>query len=120
MELQHAVNKKIFSLKIQEKYPLQYLYDIRQDLMEMYVVGWEQGRLEVNQHTNKAIAQYDQHGSIVCTYKSLKEAARITGFSEKGIVKCMQRGTPMKQGWMWKYVEKKEDKPKHQNALLQP
>lgn len=68
----------------------------------MYGVGFDAGYQEINQHGNKPITQY-RKGIAVNTFKSLKEAAKLTGFSVKGIRRSMIRGTPMKQGWTWEY-----------------
>lgn len=69
----------------------------------MYGVGYDAGYQEINQHGNKPITQC-RKGIAINTFKSLKEAARVTGFSVKGIRRSMIRGTPMKQGWTWEYV----------------
>jgi hypothetical protein len=74
-------------------------------LNAIYACGYEAGKLEVNQHTNKTIGQYDKRGILVNTFKSRVDAARRTGFSESGIKRCMERKTPMKQGWTWKYIK---------------
>lgn len=76
---------------------------IRECSHQMYGVGYDAGYQEINQHGNKPITQY-RNGRAVNTFKSLTEAARVTGFHEKSIRKCMLRGTPMKQGWTWEYV----------------
>ena len=78
---------------------------IRPFLEQVWAAGWEEGRLEINQHTNKKIAQYDQHGRLIAIYKSRVEAAKLTGFKVDTIKKSMERGAPMKQGYTWIYIE---------------
>lgn len=112
MELPDTIRKMMLSIKIQEGIPAQYHFYIKELLTQTYIAGWEQGRLEINQHGNKPIGQFLK-GKQINEFKSLKEAAKKTGFSEKGIVRSMQRGTPMKQGWTWQYLEKKEATPKN-------
>lgn len=109
MDQEKAIKLKLLSVRLEERYPEDIIPLLRQDLMEMYAVGYDEGYLNINQHGNKPIAQY--RGTIlITTYKSLKEAARMTGFSDKGIERQMKRGTPMKQGWSWRYLPKEEKK----------
>lgn len=105
MEIEKAIKKKMLSLRLEEKYPPSFFANLREDFRQMYTVGWEQGRLEINQHTCKKIAQYDKNGKLIAIFKSRIEAAKHTGFSEAGIKRSMERGRPMKQGWTWKYVK---------------
>jgi hypothetical protein len=78
--------------------------EYRPYLNAVYVAGFEQGRLEINQHGNKTIGQYDQRGKLVNTFKSRKEASLKTGFNENTIYKNMFNNTVSKQGWTWKYL----------------
>jgi len=98
-----AVNRILRDLKLMEIIPSDTDGSIRPYLNALYVAGWDQGRLEVNQHGNKTIGQYDKRGKLFKTYKSRKEAAKITGFSEKGIYNSVISGKPLK-GWTWKYL----------------
>ena len=104
MEQDKAVNRVLRDLKLMGIIPEDIDGNLRPYLHALYVAGWEQGYKEINQHGNKTIGQYDQHGKLVKTYKSREEAARLTGFTENGIYKSMMRNTPMKQGWTWKYL----------------
>lgn len=107
MELSNFIRKKILSVKLQNAYPSDLLYQLRQDLTEAYVVGWEQGKYEINQHTNKPIGQF-RDGVLINIFKSRVDAAKKTGFTEAGIKKAMYRGTPMIQGWTWRYLKDNE------------
>lgn len=109
MELDRTIRKMMLSIRVEKELPDQYFYYIRTKLEQMYVAGWEEGQLEINQHGNKPIGQFDKTGtSLINPFKSLKDAAKKTGFSVKGIAKCMNRKTPMKQGWMWRYLKEEE------------
>ena len=78
--------------------------EIRYFLNVLYVAGWEEGYRTINQHGNKTIGQYNKSGKLIKTYKSLKEAARLSGFSVKGIYNSITRNKLMRQGWTWKYL----------------
>lgn len=107
MDLQRAVNKKMASIKLEEVLPDKYFWYMRECLTQMYVVGWEQGRLEINQHGNKPIAQINSDDRVINIFKSLKEAAKLSCVSEKGIYKSMVNDRPVK-GFTWRYVTQKE------------
>jgi len=94
----------MLSLKLEERYPPNLFAALREDFRQMYVVGWEQGRLEVNQHSAKAIGQYDLNGKLVNSFKSLKEACKRTGFSKNGIMHSMKNEVPTRQKWFWRYL----------------
>lgn len=104
MEQDKAVNHILRDLKFAELIDAEMVPYIRPYLQALWVIGWEQGRLEINQHTNKQIGQYDQRGQLIQVFKSRIEAAKKTGFSEKGIYLAMVRQTPTKQGWTWKFI----------------
>ena len=104
MEERTALKKMMLSIKLEETIPEECYPDLRRYLTQMYVVGWEAGKLQINQHTNKAIGQYDRNGNLINTYRSRIEAAKKTGFTEGGIKKSMERKRPTKQGWTWKYL----------------
>jgi len=77
--------------------------ELRPYLNALFVSGWEVGYKEINQHGNKTIGQYDKRGNLFQTYKSRKEAAKLTGFSVSGIYKSVIKGRPLK-GWYWHYL----------------
>jgi len=104
MERHEAVSKVLRDMKASGLIDPEHAGEARVYLNALWVSGWELGRQEINQHGNKVIGQYDANGKLINTFKSLKESAKRTGFSEKGIYRCMKRETPMKQGWTWKYI----------------
>ena len=98
-----VVNHILRDLKFLGIIPEECAGELRPYLMAVYCAGYEEGRL-TNQHRGHSIGQYDRRGQLVQTYKSVTEACRRTGFSDMGIRKSMYRGTPMKQGWEWKFL----------------
>jgi hypothetical protein len=124
MQQEKAVKRMMLDIKCNERIPfllkiddetvednylsklyLAEMYSIFKYYLEMmYAVGWEQGRKSEFGHGSKPIGQYDKRGILVNTYGSQKEAAKRTNFTEDGIHKAMLRGTPTKQGWLWKYL----------------
>ena len=106
MQQDRTIKKLLLSIKLEETIPVEYHYQLGGYLSLAYQAGWDAGYQEINQHGNKPIGQFDKQKKLINVYKSLKEAARVSGFSEKGIRRCMIRGTPMKQGWIWEYLPK--------------
>jgi hypothetical protein len=104
MDQHRAVGKKMASIKVEDVIPAKYYWYMRECLMEMYVVGWEQGRFEINQHANKPIAQINSDGKVINMFKSQIDAAKRTHVSIKGIYKSMVNNKPIK-GFRWKYIE---------------
>jgi len=104
MEQHRVVSKALLSLKLSGLIDSANAPDIRPFLNQVWVAGWEEGRLEINQHTNKKIAQYDRQGNLINIFKSTVDASKKTGYSVKGIYKALKRETPMKKGWVWRYV----------------
>jgi hypothetical protein len=118
MDLQRAVSKKMASIKLEEVLPDKYFWYMRECLTQMYVVGWEQGQLEINQHGNKPIAQINCDGRTINMFGSLKKAAKLSCVSEKGIHKGMVSSRPVK-GFTWQYVTQEEfDKFNSTNVTL--
>ena len=108
MEVHAAVKKMMLSIKIEETIPEQYYPFLREYLHQMYVVGYDQGRQEIPQHQGKSVGQYDKNGKLINVFRDTKEAAKYTGFTDRGIRKSIYRETPMRQGWTWEYINKKE------------
>jgi len=104
MNQEKVVNHILRDLKFLGIIPEGCEGELRPYLMAIYCAGWEKGRLEINQHGNKTIGQYNRQGKLIQTYKSRKEASVKTGFSENGIYKSMINKRPTKQGWEWKYL----------------
>lgn len=108
MELDIAIKKKILSIRIQDKYPIEFTHSLKKDFQEMYVAGWEQGWLDAHQTTAKPIGQYNLEGKLINTYTSLRDACKKTGFSKNGILHSMKHNIPTRQRWLWAYIEKKK------------
>jgi hypothetical protein len=105
MEKDIAVNRIVRDMKMGGIICEDCIGEVRKYVDLSWVAGYENGRTEINQHSNKMIGQYDKRGKLVHAYKSRKQASRITHFSENGIYKAMCRNAPTKQGWIWKYIE---------------
>ena len=104
MQVQTAVNKMMLSIKIEETIPAQYYSFLRTYLHQIYVVGYEQGRQEINQHGGKCVGQFNKEGKLINTYKTLREAQKKTGFTPKSIWQCIKEDRPSRQGWRWQYL----------------
>jgi len=119
MEFDDAIRKMMLSIRTEEFLPEKFYYYVKERMEQIYVAGWEQGRYEINQHGNKPIGQFykTSEGAPVNIFKSRIDAAKKTGFSEAGIKKCMIRRTPMKQGWIWRYLEDSEIPPEMKKSV---
>lgn len=106
MEKDIAVNRIVRDMRMGGIICEDCLGEVRKYVDLAWVAGFERGRYTEFGHGSKKIGQYDKHGILLNTFGSKKEAARKTGFTEDGIYKAMLRGTPTKQGWIWKYIEK--------------
>lgn len=111
MQLDKAIKLKLLSIKVTGRYSEDLIPLLRQDFMEMFVAGFEEGRddkaQELNHHSRKTIVQYNLDGKPVNTFKSLKEACKKTGFSKSGILHSIQHNSPTRQKWLWKYLNEK-------------
>ena len=103
-----AVNKMMMSIKIEESIPEQYYSFLRTYLQQMYVVGYDQGRQEIYDYSERMIGQYNREKRLINVFRSEKEAAKFTGFTDRGIRKALHRDSPTKQGWYWRWINKKE------------
>jgi len=104
MDQDKTVNRILRDMKLFHIIECESDEAVKEYLKLVWLVGWEEGRTQVNQRFNKAIGQYNRQGKLINTFKSRREAARRTGYTDAGIKNCMNRGTPMKQGWTWKYL----------------
>ena len=104
MEQHTVVKKMMLTVKIEGSIPLECFPAVRDYFKQMYAAGYDQRGQEINQHSYKAIGQYDRNGKLINTFKSRREAARKTGFTENGIYKAIKNERPTKQGWIWKYL----------------
>lgn len=55
---------------------------------------------------SKTVVQYDFDYNIVCTYPSISEASRITGYSIGNICWCCKGRSKQAYGYIWQYKEK--------------
>lgn len=108
MEQIRAVNKKMGSIKLEEQLPHKYLWYMRECLMEMWVVGWEHGRFELNERTRKPIIQINCDGKVINQFKSQRDASRKTHVPWISIWRSLNNNKPVK-GYTWKYVELEEN-----------
>ena len=104
MNQEKVVNHILRDLKFLGIIPEGCEGELRPYLMAIYCTGWEKGRLEINQHGNKTIGQYNRQGRLINTFKSRKEASQKTGFTERTIYNNMYRNIISRQGWEWKYL----------------
>ena len=52
----------------------------------------------------RAVVQKDQHGRVLGTYDSIKEASESTGVSWWGISKCLSNQQKTSCGFIWEYA----------------
>ena len=52
------------------------------------------------------IVQMSLGGKIVAYFDSIRDAAKITGFSYSGIYACVNGKTKKSKGYVWKKIEK--------------
>jgi len=117
MEQHTAVKKMMLTVKIEGLIPLECFSAVRCYFGQMYAAGYDQRGQEINQHSYKAIGQYDRNGKLINTFKSRREAAKKTGFTENGIYKAIKNERPTKQGWVWKYLMPKEPEEKRDHNM---
>ena len=114
MEQRDAVKKAMLSIKMEETIPTTYYPFIRVYLNQLYVVGWEQGRSDMCQHTSKMVGQYSLGGALINTFKSIREASKRTGYHKNTINYHLKNSilkdnyTP-RSGCIWKYITIKEE-----------
>jgi group I intron endonuclease len=65
-------------------------------LTEPYIIQKDKRR--------KELRQYDQQGGLIAKYKSVSEAARITGISKTCISRCCRGEREQTGGFLWKYI----------------
>jgi hypothetical protein len=104
MEQDKVVNRVLRDMKLMGVISEDTNGEIRPYLNALFVAGWEVGWLDAHQTTAKAIGQYDLNGKLICSYKSLKEACKKTGFSKNGILHSMKFEVPTRQKWFWRYL----------------
>ena len=51
----------------------------------------------------KSVTQLDKNGKIINTFKSIREAERITGIDSSGIAKCCKGKRKIAGGYCWRY-----------------
>jgi hypothetical protein len=59
----------------------------------------------IQYETSKTVAQYNQNGDLVKTYKSVAEACRAIGLKNKRSVYGAIRNNFVSHGFVWRYVE---------------
>lgn len=111
MKQEKAVNAILRDLKMMGLIEEEAVGEIRPYLMALWLAGWELGRLESSVYREQMLGQYNRNGKLINTFRSIKVAEKETGFTSRAIRKSMQRGTPMRQGWVWKRLIKKEPQP---------
>lgn len=104
MDQYKTVNRVLRDLKMMGIISEDVTGEIRPFLLAIWASGWEESRKEQYGHGSKPIGQYSETGKLLNIYRSQREAAQRTGFTPDGIVKAMHRGTPTKQGWLWRYI----------------
>ncbi|MGD0340320.1 MAG: hypothetical protein ABSA76_01245 [Bacteroidales bacterium] len=113
MDQERAVKRMMLDVKVNldEKIPeelhavVPYLYPLfRYYLGIMYVVGWEDNRVNQLGHGKKPIGQYRKDGTLLNVFRSRLDAAKKTGFTENHISKMVRNESESRQGWFWKYI----------------
>jgi len=56
-------------------------------------------------NNNKAISQYDKHGKLINSFKSIKEASNYLKIGSSGIVECCKKRFKKYYGFIWRYKE---------------
>lgn len=51
----------------------------------------------------KSVVQLDKNGKIINTFKSIREAERMTGIDSSGIAKCCKGKRKIAGGYCWRY-----------------
>jgi hypothetical protein len=97
-----AVKKMMLTIKLEEFIPEEYLPSIRNYLLQMYAVGYDEART-FNNYKRKQIVQYDETGKFISSFNSRKQASRQTGFPVSSIWRSMVEERPVR-GYVWKYV----------------
>lgn len=104
MDQEKTVNAILRDLKMIGLIEEESTGEFRPYLMALWTAGWEEGILNVSQHASRPVGQYNLEGKLLNTFRSVKKAAEVTHFSTRGIFEALQRGTPTRQGWFWRYL----------------
>lgn len=56
-------------------------------------------------NNNKAISQYDKHGKLINSFKSIKEASNYLKIGSSGVVECCKKRFKTYYGFIWRYKE---------------
>ena len=107
MEKDIAVNRIVRDMRIGGIICEDCIGEVRKYVDLAWVAGYENGRFEIDQRSNKKIGQYDRRGILINVFKSRKEAAKMTHYTERAIYNSMYRGAVNKHGWNWKYIDEK-------------
>ena len=51
----------------------------------------------------KSVTQLDKNGKVINTFKSIREAGRMTGIDSSGIAKCCKGKRKIAGGYCWRY-----------------
>jgi hypothetical protein len=105
MERLTVINRALRDLKMFGLIDPDYVGEVRPFLNAVYIAGWEKGRSNRGHRIAKRIGQYTEDKELFQTFRSLADAAKMTGFSQRAIYKSMELKRPMKQGWTWKYLD---------------
>jgi thiamine kinase-like enzyme len=80
---------------------------VRDYLLQMYAVGYDQGRSDVTSHLKKAVAQYNEEGHCINVFNGFREAVRKTGYSYDNLRNAILNNRPCK-GFRWKYITEEQ------------
>lgn len=102
MEQIPAVKKMMLTIKANGRIPDEYFSEIRTCLLQMYAVGYDEGRT-LNNYKRKQITQYTEDGKFIASFTSRTQASRRTGFPVSSIWRSIVEERPVR-GYYWKYT----------------
>lgn len=70
---------------------------------EQYIIDCNTDYSYTKNKKKRPVSQYDLSGNLICTYESVSEAVRITGFSRGSIRECCDGDRPSAHGYIWRY-----------------
>jgi len=108
MEPGRAVNKILTGMLLDGLILPEHVGDTRMRLQWVYAAGFDHGRGNKT-YSGKPIHKYSLVGEFICTFPSLREAARDAGAHASTLSDAARRGWKCK-GFYWAYAEPKNNK----------